>query len=173
MSGLLPPVCRHCGTSRHSAGSAGVNPWRASQDTTAPSRLAFSGATRPVRIHPSINPGRGEAMDADFQAMRDLADAAALPEGVRHTLAWCLGQLPPLYRELRRTYDSRHGDEIQRLVRGMLQALAGPGAASPDAPRVAEAITGRLRAMHERLGIPRLGFTLPGPARKARPRKTG
>jgi hypothetical protein len=66
---------------------------------------------------------------------------------VRGTVVWCLGRLPPLYRDLARTYDARYGDEIARLLRGVFQALGGQTA-------TAEAIAARLQPLHRRLGIP-------------------
>jgi hypothetical protein len=100
-------------------------------------------------------------MEAELQAVRAIVEAASLPESVRHTAAWCLDKLPPLYREFLNTFDQRHGDEIRRHVQAMLHQL--------DA-RLAEAVAGRFRAMHERLGLPALALTHPKQPRK---RKAG
>jgi hypothetical protein len=78
---------------------------------------------------------------------------ATLPDDVRATVTWCLDQLPGQYRELDRTYDARHSDEVRRLVEALLGALRAAGAR-----QAAEAVTLRLVAMHERLGIPSLGL---------------
>jgi hypothetical protein len=86
-------------------------------------------------------------MDEAMQAVRAVVDATPLSDDVRGTVVWCLGRLPPLYRDLARTYDSRYGDEIARLLRGVFQALGGQTAAT-------EAIAARLRPLHGRLGIP-------------------
>jgi hypothetical protein len=86
-------------------------------------------------------------MDADMQAVRAIVDAAPLSDDVRGTVLWCLERLPPLYRDLARTYEARYGDEIVRLLRGVFQALGGKTA-------TAEAIAARLRSLHGRLGIP-------------------
>jgi hypothetical protein len=108
-------------------------------------------------------------MEADLQAIRDAVSAATLSEDLRQGLLWCLDQLPGLYRELRQTCESRYTDEISRLVRVMLQRLAERDAACPDAAKVAQVMALGLRAMHERLGIPRLDFKQPAPPKRARP----
>jgi hypothetical protein len=89
-------------------------------------------------------------MDAAMQAVRAIVDAAPLSDDVRGSVVWCLGRLPPLYRDLARTYDARYGDEIARLLRGVFQALGDQTAA--------EAIAERLRSVHGRLGIPVSAF---------------
>jgi hypothetical protein len=86
-------------------------------------------------------------MDDAMQAVRAIVDTAPLSDDVRGTVVWCLGRLPPLYRDLARTYDARYGDEIARLLRGVFQALAGQTEA-------AGAIAARLSPLHGRLGIP-------------------
>ena len=91
-----------------------------------------------------------------MQAVRAIVDAAPLSDDVRGTVVWCLGRLPPLYRDLARTYDARYGDEIARLLRGVFQALGGK-------TRAAEAIADRLRSLHRRLGIPVPAFKAPRP----------
>jgi hypothetical protein len=100
-------------------------------------------------------------MDADLQAIQELIGGAALLAEGRQTLLWCLGQLPPLYQQLCQTYESRHGDDILRLVRGMLQA----------APELTEGILDRLEAMQGRLGTPGPDlFSLRG-GKRPRPRR--
>lgn len=97
-------------------------------------------------------------MDEDFSVIRDIVNAAKLSGEVRHTVGWCLDRLPSSYRQLCATNESRHSDEVLHLVRAMLQALSTQPKQSPDAKKVAVALTAQLRAMHERLGIP---LTLP------------
>jgi len=97
-------------------------------------------------------------MDADLQAVHDLLDTTTLSEEKRHTVSWCLGQLPDLYESLKQTSDTRYIDEICRLVRGLLEALRA--ASNPGARRSADAVALRLVAMHERLGLPNLDIKL-------------
>jgi hypothetical protein len=105
-------------------------------------------------------------MEADFRAMRDIVDGAALSAEGRSTALWWFDQLPWPYRELGRTYDNRYLDEIRRLVQLMLKALT-----EKDTPGVVGDILSRLLAMHERLGIPQLGLKAPAPAKRPPPRK--
>src|SRR5262245_20741817 len=100
-------------------------------------------------------------MDVDLQAVRDVVDAADLPDEARHRAVWCLGRLPRLYRELTQTSESRYGDEIRRLVQALLVALG------PASRKSAEAIPLQLAALHERFGLPNLDL------KPARQRKTG
>jgi hypothetical protein len=88
-------------------------------------------------------------MDADFEMVRQAVTGTELSDEARHTVEWCLGQLPSLYRRFLESYDSRHVEEIRRLVQGLLRTLA----AQPHGPPLAEAIAGRLQALHERLGL--------------------
>jgi hypothetical protein len=99
-------------------------------------------------------------MDEAMQAVRAIVDAAPLADDVRGTVVWCLGRLPPLYRDLARTYEARYGDEIARLLRGVFQALGSKTGA-------AEAIAARLRSLHGRLGIPVPAFKAPRSRRTA------
>jgi hypothetical protein len=98
---------------------------------------------------------------AELDTVRSLVRAADLTDEARHTVDYCLDRLPVLYGDFCRTCDSRHGDEIRRLVGGLL-ALA-------DAPS-AKSVTGELQALHERLGIPALKFA--APPKTTRKRKT-
>ncbi len=103
-----------------------------------------------------------EATDlTEITAIQNLLATADLSEDTRQTTLWCLRQLPDLYRELARTYDSRHGDEIQRLTRAIFQKVS----VSP----VGEAVREQLVGLHERLGFGALELKLPRPpARRAR-----
>jgi hypothetical protein len=112
-------------------------------------------------------------MEADLQAVEGMVAAAGLPEQERQTLLWCVRQLPQLYRQLAQTNESRHSDDILRLVQGMLKTLKGAGKAYPDAARLAEGITSRLQAMQERLGIPGPDLNSLHAPRLARPKKSG
>ena len=96
-------------------------------------------------------------MDLDLQteltAIQHLVEAAGLPERQRQTIFWSLKQLPPLYHELMRTYESRYVDEILRLVTLIRAALANNGSLE-----LAEVIATRITDMHSRRGFPRLGL---------------
>jgi hypothetical protein len=69
-----------------------------------------------------------EAARAHLAALEDEVRAAALSEAGQHTARWCLGQLLPQYDQYRQTRESRYGEEITRLVRGLLKGITeGPG----------------------------------------------
>jgi hypothetical protein len=74
-----------------------------------------------------------------------------------------------LYRDFCQTYDTRQGDEIRRLIRGVLQAIVEE---AHDRP-AAEAIAARLEEMHQRLGIPILDLKLAPAKERKRVRKAG
>jgi hypothetical protein len=76
--------------------------------------------------------------------------------------------LPPLYREFCRTHESRHGDEIRRLVQAVLMKLAE----TPEATGVAQAVLSQIQALHERLGLLGLNLKPLPPPKRPRPRKT-
>jgi hypothetical protein len=90
----------------------------------------------------------------ELQDIRGRIQKATLAEDARSTALWCLGRLPGLYQQFRETNNTRYGDEIQRLVNGLRGALA-------EDPTAREAVTDRLVAMHERLGIPALRLAKP------------
>src|SRR5262245_11495311 len=105
-------------------------------------------------------------MDVDplpeLTAMQGLVEATNLPEDAKQSALWCLRQLPKLYREFTRTYDSRFVDEILRLTRAALQKVG-------DSP-AAEAVCGQLAGLHERLGLGEFNLKpLPPPTRRPRP----
>ena len=100
-------------------------------------------------------------MDEDLQAVRDILRGLVLAEETRQAVGDYLGRLPGLYQELATTYDVRCRQEIAAVVQRMVSHLGQPAAA--------EAVTARLRAMQERLGIPGPDFRPPVPA-PAKPR---
>jgi hypothetical protein len=110
-------------------------------------------------------------MDSGLETIRGVVNEATLSVETRRTVLWGLDQLPPLYRDLDRTYDVRYRDSILRLVQGMLMKLQVQEPGCPDAPEVAEGIVSHLKAMHERLGIPSLGLKPPAPPKPVRKRK--
>jgi len=109
-------------------------------------------------------------MDLDLQteltAIQNLVEAAGIPDRPRQTILSSLKQLPPLYQELMRTYESRYADEILRLVTVVRQALTNSGALE-----LGETIAGRFTAMHSRRGFPSLGLKATAPAKQASKRK--
>jgi hypothetical protein len=113
-----------------------------------------------------------EVLRAPLEALADEVRAAAIPDGGKHTALWCVGQLAALYAKFRQTGESRYGDEITRLVQGVLKELSKGGKGFPGAPQLAASITERLRLLHERLGLPGLGLKPPA-APKPRTRKVG
>ena len=94
-----------------------------------------------------------ESLLTELAAVRSVCDSAALPDDARHTVAWCLDSLPDLYCRFCQTNDIRYGDEIRRLVQGLLVAV--------EDTTVRTSVTDQLQAMQVRLGIPRLQFASP------------
>jgi hypothetical protein len=91
-------------------------------------------------------------MQTDLQAIRDLVTDAPLPPKVQQTVLARWDQLPNLYADLVRTYESRFADRIVESVERMVRMLSAPEA-GPDAPQLAATIVNRMRAMHDRHGI--------------------
>ena len=100
----------------------------------------------------------------EIATIETLLEGAEMPEDARQTALWCVKQLPGLYRDLARTYDSRHGDEILRLSRAASLKVTDP--------RLAEAVREQLVGLHERLGFGRLDLKPPRPPAR-RSRKAG
>jgi hypothetical protein len=61
-------------------------------------------------------------------------------------------QLPQLYDELNRTYESRFADRVFASVAAIVRILEAADA-GPDARTLAEAMMHRLREMHDRYGV--------------------
>ena len=110
-------------------------------------------------------------MDLDLQtelgAIQTLVEAAGIPDRPRQTILSSLKQLPPLYQEMMRTYESRYVDEILRLITLIRASLANNGCLE-----VGEVIATRITAMHSRRGFPRLGLK-PAAAPRTKPPKKG
>ena len=98
------------------------------------------------------------ALQAQFAAMSDEVRATTLPEACKHSVSWCIDQLPAIYAKFHQTSESRYGDEIVRLVQGVLQALTKSEKVCPEARKLADSITDRLGHMHEQLGLPGLNL---------------
>src|SRR5262245_52206911 len=113
-----------------------------------------------------------EAKQAHLAALEAEVRAAALSEAGQHTALWSLRQLLPRYAQYHQTRESRYGEEITRLVRGLLKGITeGPGG-GPSVQRLAKRILDRLRILHEQLGLPGLGLPAPKPPSR-RSRKAG
>jgi hypothetical protein len=113
-----------------------------------------------------------EALQAHLAALRNEVRAAAITDDCKQTAVWCLGQLPALYAKFCKTSESRYGEEITRLVQGVLKGLANNKPACPEAQQLAASVTDRLRLLHEQFGIPGLNLKPLG-ATPPRPRKAG
>jgi hypothetical protein len=101
-------------------------------------------------------------LDADVRG-------ASIAGDVKHTLAWCSGQLPALYGRYCETRESRYADEITRLVVAILMKLADGERVSPELQKLATGITDRLRVLHVDVGLPQLKLNLPVAPRLHRP----
>jgi hypothetical protein len=99
-----------------------------------------------------------EALQAQLAVLGRKVRAAAIPDGCKHTTGWCIGKLPPLYAKFRETNESRYGEEITRLVQGMLQDLTTSDRSGPVAHKLATNITNRLQLLHEQFGLPVLNL---------------
>jgi hypothetical protein len=113
-----------------------------------------------------------EAARAHLAALEDEVRVAALSEAGQHTALWCLGQLLPEYAQYRQTRESRYGEEITRLVRGLLKGITESPGGGPSAQRLATRILDRLQILHEELGLPGLVLPAPQPSLR-RSRKAG
>jgi hypothetical protein len=113
-------------------------------------------------MHPDIQ--------AHFQDLEHAVRAMAVPADRREVIAGSVRQLSGLYTNFRQTNDSRYGDEITRLVQGILSELQ----ACPEARKLEAAFRAKLRLLHEEAGVPRLALKpvppVPGP-KKARKKK--
>ncbi|MCC6416756.1 MAG: hypothetical protein IT429_00735 [Gemmataceae bacterium] len=97
----------------------------------------------------------------ELTTIESLLAAADVPEDHRQSALWCLRQLPPLFHEFLRTYDSRQSDEILRLARALLLKLNGAAAG---------AVREQLVGLYERLGLGEFPVKAapPAPARRTR-----
>src|SRR5262245_34326935 len=81
-----------------------------------------------------------EDLKAHLKALEEAVQATGVPAGRKPAALWCIRQLPPVYALSRRTAESRHGDEITRLVQGLMQQLTTAGATCPEAEKLAAGI---------------------------------
>jgi hypothetical protein len=103
-----------------------------------------------------------KALRDHLAALGKEVGAAAIPGDCKHSVVWCIGQLPALYAKFRQTSESRYGEQITRLGRAVQKALAESRPVGPGAQQLAVSITDRLRLLHEQVGLPGLGLKLPG-----------
>jgi hypothetical protein len=113
-----------------------------------------------------------DALQVHLTALRKDVGAARIPSDCKHTAGWFMAQLPALYAKLRQTSESRYGEEITRLVQGVLFELAKSKTGGVAAQQLAASITDRLRLLHEQVGLPGLRLKSPG-ALPNRKRKVG
>jgi hypothetical protein len=92
-------------------------------------------------------------MDAGLKAIRKLVLQAALPDRVEHDVLKSFDELPTLYRDLNRTYNTCYSDRILGLVGGIFRTLASADAGGPVAEKLATDIGSRLRKLHDKHGI--------------------
>jgi hypothetical protein len=109
-----------------------------------------------------------EALQAQLAVLGKKVRAAAIPDGCKHTTGWCIGKLPPLYAKFRETNESRYGEEITRLVQGMLKELTTSDRSGPVAQKLATNITNRLQLLHEQFGLPVLNLKAPATIRRSK-----
>jgi hypothetical protein len=103
-----------------------------------------------------------EAIAAYLKSLEDAVRATAIPEDPKRTALWCLKQLPAQYALSRQTNESRHDDEITRLVQVLIQQLTA-GATCPQAQKLAAGLPEDFRLLHERLGLSFLALKTPAP----------
>jgi len=114
----------------------------------------------------------GNTFEIELAAITKQIHRAAISTGCKHTAVWCVTQLPTLYAQFRETNESRYGEEITRLVQGMLTELATGEKSCLKARELAAKISDRLQLLHEQFGLPamRLHHLAVAPAR---PRAVG
>src|SRR5271166_1554507 len=98
------------------------------------------------------------ALHVQLTAIKNEIQAAAIPDACRETAHWYIGQLPALYSKFRQTNESRYGEEITRLVHGVLKELAEGMAAGPERQKRKMSIPDRLQRFHEEFGLPELNI---------------
>ncbi len=113
-----------------------------------------------------------ETTQTHLAALEDEVRAAALSSACEHTALWCLGRLLPQYPQYCQTRESRYGQEITRLVRGLLKVITEDPGHGASGQHVATRILDRFQVLHEQLGLPGLGLSAPKPS-PHRSRKLG
>jgi hypothetical protein len=110
------------------------------------------------------------ACHVELTTLRALIQRANIVADAKHSVLWCLDQLPKLYADFCRTNESRFGDAILRLASAVLNKLAettlGTGAG-----RLGDAVVAKLGRLHERLGLAPLALKLAPITASGRKRK--
>jgi hypothetical protein len=114
--------------------------------------------------------GMHERIKAHFRELEEDVRTTTVPADRKEAIAGSVKRLSALYTKFRETNDSRYGDEITRLVQGVLKELD----ACPEARRLDAAFRGKLRLLHEELGVPQLALKSapppPGPKKTRKKR---
>jgi hypothetical protein len=95
-----------------------------------------------------------ESIRAHFRELEEALRSTAVPADRLEVIAGSIRRLPALYARFRETNESRHGEEIARLVQGVLKDLQ----ACPQARGLDAAFREKLRLLHEELGVPPLAL---------------
>jgi hypothetical protein len=110
-------------------------------------------------------------VQANLQAIRAAITEASLPAELEQTVLWRFDQLPKLYADLKRTYESRYSDRILVLVQGILKALAAEDVTNPETVKLAEKIIAKLQKMHDKHGLAHVGLKPPAAPKPVRKKK--
>lgn len=111
-----------------------------------------------------------DAIVTHLKGLEDAVLATAITEDCKQTALWCIRKLPALYALSGQTNDSRHDDELTRLVQVLIQQLT-VGATCPEAQQLAAGLPESFRRLHERLGLSFLALKTPAPRLAAKSRK--
>jgi hypothetical protein len=98
---------------------------------------------------------------AEFNVIGDEVRATAVSDNCKHSIDWCLKQLPALYAQYGETNESRFGDEIAALIKAVIKELQKENPSCPKARKLIDGLGERVGRLHERLGIPSLNIGLP------------
>lgn len=104
-----------------------------------------------------------ESIRKHFAKLDKAIRTTAVPAQRKASIAGYIVKLSDLYTQYRLTNESRYGDEITRLVQGVLNELA----ACPDAQKLDAEFRSRLHLLHEELGVPTLPLKPSPPPPKA------
>jgi len=104
-----------------------------------------------------------------FASFLKAVQKSSLPDDRKEFFAASIDRLPPMYATYRDTNDSRHGDEITRVVQTMLKALEG----CPEGREIDGEFRTGLHALHEEFGVPILRLkSLPAPRKPTKASKS-